>query len=77
MDGGVEFYAFGTITAPVPFYDGIADCRHCPKCWYDKAFGLYRCKLVDEFPILGLTFTISEIDKRHDDCPLNLDDLPF
>ena len=75
----VEYYSVGTLNAPVPFYDGYTDCRHCPKCQYDKYFGLYRCKLSDEFPMLGLQFTIAanELDKRHDNCPLEFSPLPF
>ena len=78
-ENGVEFYAIGRLTAPVPFFDGYADCRHCPTCVSDRDFNLYRCKLAQEFPMLGLQFTIrgGELDRRHEQCPLDLDDLPF
>lgn len=70
-DNAVEFYAEGMVKMRVCFPHGKADCRHCRFIRHREAFGLYQCVLTDEL------IEKYELDKRGNECPVELHDTPF
>ena len=70
-DNAVEFYAEGMVKMRVCFPHGKADCRHCRFIRHKEAFGLYQCVLTDEL------IEKYELDKRGNECPVELNDTPF
>lgn len=71
-ENGVDFYTIGVATIPVPFVHGLCDCGHCTRCHKRDGFDTYRCELIDRAIICK-----QDLAKRHPECPVQLDDLPF
>lgn len=63
---GVRFYVEGICHMSVYFPEGLADCRHCRFCKYNKDFQTYKCMLTDDY--------IDKVDlnKRGRACPITL-----
>lgn len=62
---GVDTYATGIATLIVNFWDGVADCRHCPFMYTDKLRDCGFCRLTDCY-IDPVNFR-----KRMQNCPVN------
>lgn len=71
MDNAVEFYAVGRINMRICFPHGKVDCRHCRFCRHKEAYGLFQCALTDDY------IEKYQLDERHENCPVELDDTPF
>ncbi len=68
MINGITSYDRGTIHLPIYFPEGKADCRHCGFCWYSDPFGVYRCRLTDEY------IEKPELNIRGERCPIEMEE---
>lgn len=64
---GVDTYIKGTAIIEVNFWDGIADCRHCPYIGTNTVLDAAYCKLT------GTYIEKTDLRKRADDCPVKLE----
>lgn len=69
---GVDFYTIGVAHVPVPFVHGFVDCGHCTRCFQRRGFETYGCDLMDRIVICK-----EDLDKRHPECPVEIQDTPF
>lgn len=70
-DNYVEFYTEGMVKMRICFPHGKADCRHCRFLRYREPIGLFQCALTDEL------IEKTNIDERHEFCPIELQETPF
>jgi hypothetical protein len=61
---GVDTYVVGAAVIKVPFWDGVADCKHCPFIGTNNVLDSCYCKLT------GTYIEKTNIRKRADDCPV-------
>ena len=71
QDSSVTMYAHGTLVYQVHFPHGKADCRHCPYSYYSEPYKLFRCTFTRAY------MEYAEMNQRHWECPIQLDDVPF
>lgn len=64
LENRVDFYTEGIARFPVYFPNGKTSCRYCRFCWYKEAFGLYVCRLTDEY------IEKADLNTRNRLCPI-------
>ena len=71
FESGVSWYAKGEIRMMEYFPQGLANCRHCRFCKYNKDFSVYRCFLTDE------SIDKAALNNRGEQCPIIFEETIF